>query len=66
MKVILLILSIVFLFVIDFYVLKATKQVFAFPFIKTIIFNIIYWLPLTIISIATIYGVYALKEVPGT
>lgn len=66
MKIILLFLSIVFLFVIDYYTLKATKQVFAFPFIKSTIFNIVYWLPLIVISLATILGVYVLKDIAGT
>ena len=66
MKVILLVISILFLFFIDFYTLKAIRHIFSNPFLNTLVFNIIYWLSLTIISIATIYGVYALKEAPGT
>ncbi len=62
MKVFLLFLGVTILFLIDFYVLKATKHIFSFSIYKSILFNIIYWLPFAIILITSIYGIYILKE----
>ncbi|MCK5815997.1 MAG: metallophosphoesterase [Flavobacteriaceae bacterium] len=66
MKILLLTITILFLFIIDFYTLKALKSTINFIFIKSFIFSSIYWLQLITITALTIYAVFILKQAPGT